>query len=371
MPEAIHPRPQPSSPTASPPASVIIVNYNGRDLLARCLPEVLAQAEVLAAEVIVVDNGSTDGSAELIACDFPQVRCIRTSQNLGFAEGCNVGVRAAQADRVVLLNNDAVPEPAWLVMLLAALEPPDVAVACSVVHDRNFPEPYALGTGSLSVIGHPVANAMVREDCPFYATGASLAFKRAICGEPFDRLYFAYYEDVLLSWRVRLRGYAVARALRSHVQHLGSATSSRNPVRAFTYRERNKLLTLLLCFEASTLVRLLPLYLFDAVVRLLEDLWRAMTGRPPAQAGSPPLRHKYAALLRALWWLLTHHREIAARRAVIQRSRRVADRAITSMLSARIFDDVVPTRAHTIANRLSSLYCRLVGIPTVERARPA
>jgi GT2 family glycosyltransferase len=349
-----------------PSASIVIVNYNGYDLLVACLPPVLRETEQSGAEVIVVDNGSSDGSVELIEREFPVVRVVETDRNLGFAAGCNVGVRAAASDTVVLLNNDAIPEPGWLQHLLAALSEPNVAVACSVVHDHHYPEAYALGTGSMSVIGHPIASAMHRADRPFYATGASLAFKRDLCGEPFVPMFFAYYEDVLLAWEVRLLGYEVARALGSHVQHLGSATAQREAGRSFSYRERNKLLTLLLCYEHATLLRLAPLYLFDGVVRLLEDLWLAMNGGTGGQAGAPPLIPKYFRLLKALSWLLLYRRSIAVRRAAVQRARRLDDGAITPLLSGKIFDDVLSSRAHTIANRIALIYCRIAALPTVE-----
>ncbi len=349
-------------------ASVIVLNYNGRDLLPACLAPTLVQAEHIGAEVIVVDNGSSDGSVELLQRDFPTVRVIQAPRNLGFAEGNNVGVRAAESDTIVLLNNDAVPDAHWLTRLLAALDDPDVAVACSVVHDRDYAEAYALGTGSLSVIGHPVAGAMRRMDRPFYATGCSLAFKRSLCGEPFDPILFAYYEDVLFSWHARLRGFEVARALGSHVQHLGSATARRDPGRAFFLRERNRLFTLLVCYEQSTLARLVPLYIFDALVRLGEDVYRALTGRPAAQLGAPPLARKYLLLLQAVAWLVQHGPAIADRRREIQRRRTLRDGAITPLLSAKVFDDVVPSRIHTVANHLARTYCRLARIHTIESA---
>src|SRR5688572_6609416 len=131
-----------------PSASIVIVTYNGRTLLESCLAAVLPQATEQAAEVIVVDNGSSDGTIEYLTAHHPQVRIGGSDRNLGFAEGCNLGVRHAGADRIVLLNNDAVPAPGWLSELLAALDRPWTALACSVVHDEGFPEPYALGTGS-------------------------------------------------------------------------------------------------------------------------------------------------------------------------------------------------------------------------------
>src|SRR5207302_2177616 len=138
--------------------SIVIVSYNGCDLLASCLSETVAQAREADAEVILVDNASRDASVEYVRKHFPSVVVVRNARNEGFAGGCNAGVRAARGSIIVLLNNDAIPNPGWLPELVTALDPEDVAIACSVVHDSRFPEAYALGTGSFSVIGHPIPN---------------------------------------------------------------------------------------------------------------------------------------------------------------------------------------------------------------------
>jgi GT2 family glycosyltransferase len=352
------------------PASIVIVNFNGRRFLGACLEATLAQAHAEGAEIIVVDNASTDGSQALVRAAFPSVRLIQIIRNVGFAEGCNVGVRAATGDPIVILNNDAVPDPGWLHSLLTALEPPDVAVACSVVHDPHFPEAYALGTGTVSVIGHPISRVLADLGQPFYATGCSLAYKRHILGEPFEPIYFAYYEDLLLSWRARLCGFRVARALDSSVQHLGSATASRYPSITSFYYERNKLLTLLVGFETATLWRLAPLYGFDAALRLAEDL--SLIARQPGAIHRtlPRVARRYAILARGLTWLFTHRDQVRHIRQRVQAGRRVRDDQITPLLSGKIFEDYVPTKAHSFGNSLSQLYCHWLGIVTAERPGP-
>ena len=346
--------------------SIVIVNYNGRALLAACLPPVLAQATNLKAEVVVVDNGSSDGSAEYVEQAFPKVLVVGNRRNEGFAGGCNAGVRAARGEAIVLLNNDAVPEEGWLQDLVQALVPDDVAVACSVIQEERYPDAYALGTGTISVIGHPVPSVLDDVEHPFYASGCSLAFKRGLFGEPFDPLFFAYYEDTVLSWRAHLRGYRVARALGSRVHHIGSATASRELGTAAFYWERNKLLALLLCYERATLRRLLPLYVFDAVARVIEDIWLLARGRRAPHA----VVARYVAALRALGWLWGHAAAVRARRQAIQAERSVTDDAITPLLSGKIFDDHVPTFGHSAANALALAYCRLARIPTAETGSP-
>jgi GT2 family glycosyltransferase len=351
-----------------PSASVVIVNYNGRALLDSCLNATLPQAAALGAEVILVDNGSTDGSVEYVQDHFPEVVLVQHPRNEGFAAGANSGVLAARSDRIALLNNDAVPEPDWLAELLRALDPGDVAIAASVVEELRYPPTYALGTGTISVVGHPIPNVLPDPTNPFYAAGTSLAFKRDLFPQPFDPLFFAYYEDMLLSWRARLRGFRVTRPIASRVRHVGGATARRRPDEAAFYWERNKLLTLLLCFERSTLLRLIPLYLFDGIARLTEEIWLVVRRHPSRPSHWYGLARHYAVVGRALAWLALHRREITVRRRAIQAERQIPDSAITAMLSGKIFDDYVPTTGHTVANTIALWYCRVVGARTAERA---
>jgi GT2 family glycosyltransferase len=107
-------------------ATVVIVSWNRVDLLRRCLPAVLAQELDPGDEfqVMVVDNGSRDGTAKMLAREFPGVRVVRNRENLGFARGNNVALRQVTSPFAVLLNNDAVPEPGWLRALLAPFAAP-------------------------------------------------------------------------------------------------------------------------------------------------------------------------------------------------------------------------------------------------------
>src|SRR5450432_2403635 len=92
--------------------SIVVVNWNSHDDLRACLASLRAQT-YRDLETIVVDNGSTDGSADMVATDFPEVRLLRETENLGFAEACNRGIEASQGAWAVMLNNDAVADPGW------------------------------------------------------------------------------------------------------------------------------------------------------------------------------------------------------------------------------------------------------------------
>ena len=122
------------------PVSVVIVNYNRAQLLCECVSSVLGQVS-RPAEVIVVDNGSSDGSADLVERSFGgEVRLIRLEKNLGFAGGNNVGIRAAGSEWIALINNDAVADPVWLSEMVRAVgQDPDIGlVACRIMRaDKN------------------------------------------------------------------------------------------------------------------------------------------------------------------------------------------------------------------------------------------
>ena len=347
-----------------PSVSVVIVNFNGRHLLESCLPATLGEVAQLEGEIILVDNASSDGSLTYVQTTFPQILLVENPRNEGFAGGCNAGVRVAKADVVVLLNNDAVPQPGWLRRLLDALEPANVAVAASVVQEARYPGAYELGTGSISVIGHPIPNVDHDPARPFYATGCSLAFKKPIFPEPFDPIYFAYFEDALLSWRAHLRGLLVARAVESKVTHLGSATALQQPTLAAYYWERNRILTLLLCYQRATLVKLIPLFIFDGFVRTAEDVWHTVSRR----RGAALTLRRWIISARALAWLVGHRSDVASSRRTIQQERKRGDQEIIRMLSGKIFDDHVPTWAHTIANHITLAYCRVAGLRTAEQS---
>jgi O-antigen biosynthesis protein len=115
-------------------ASVVIPNWNGRDLMERYLPSVVAaMAGNPANEIVVVDNGSTDGSADLLREHFPKVRVLALDRNLGFGGGSNAGFRAASNDIVVLLNSDMRVDPGFLQPLLDGFNDEKVfAVSCQI-----------------------------------------------------------------------------------------------------------------------------------------------------------------------------------------------------------------------------------------------
>jgi len=211
-------------------ATVVIPSWNARDLLATFLPSVVeALAANAANEIIVVDNGSNDGSAEFVRRQFPQVRVLALDHNLGFGGGSNAGFRAATNDVVVLLNNDMRVEKDFLAPLLAPFEDPLVfAVSCQIFFSdpNKVREETGLTQGWWENGGLRVrhrADPGIQEAFPcFYGGGGSCAFDRRKFLElgGFDEVLRPFYlEDTDLGYLGWKRGWKVLYQPKSVVYH--------------------------------------------------------------------------------------------------------------------------------------------------------
>jgi GT2 family glycosyltransferase len=262
--------------------SVVILNWNGLSLMQAYLPGVLAYTLVDDVEIVVADNGSTDGSLAYLAEFFPQVRLIDLGHNHGFAEGYNLALSQVDADYTVLLNSDVEVTAGWLPVLTDYLDThPDVA-ACQpkirALRDRACFEHAGAAGGFIDVLGYPFCRGRLlsavekdvgQYDTPidiFWATGACLCIRtddyRAVGG--LDARFFAHMEEIDLCWRLRSRGYRIACLPASTVYHLGGATLSKeNPHKTFLNYRNN----LLMLYKNLSRRSLLGVY----VLRLLMD----------------------------------------------------------------------------------------------------
>lgn len=332
--------------SGTPTISVVIVHYNGETLLDACLASVFAQP-YRPMEVIVVDNGSSDGSLAMVAQRYPDVRVLPQGENLGFAEGNNRGVAAATGEFVVLLNNDAEVTADWIPGLLETMADPAVALATSRVETDGVPERFYAMNGSLNPLGYNIMRVFTDLSRIFFAGGASVMFRRAEIPRPFLPEYFLYHEDVFLSWHMRLQGRDVRMAQRSLVYHRGSATTKSHPGAFVTfYQERNKLLNILLLFGGWTIIRLLPLLLVEGLAKLLAGVltgWKSPRG-----------------IVRGYGWILTHTGWILEQRKALQGVRQVPDSAILGWMSGRLLDG--DGRNARVVNMCSRVYFRALGI---------
>ncbi|MGH7142163.1 MAG: glycosyltransferase family 2 protein [Candidatus Saccharimonadales bacterium] len=223
--------------------AVIVLNWNGKDSLKPCLESLLAQS--VQSTIFVVENGSTDGSLEYLKKSYPDLRLIVNQTNLGFAGGANCGIREAirnNFDYVGLFNNDAVADKDWLKNLVSVLDDrADIGiVTCKLVDANNkyldstgdtytvWGLPYPRGRGEL------VSTKYDDNTDIFAATGGASLYRVKMLEKVglFDEDFFAYYEDVDLSFRAQLTGWKVCYTPRAIAYHQIGATSSK--IKGFT-----------------------------------------------------------------------------------------------------------------------------------------
>lgn len=208
--------------------SIIIPNWDGKKLLEKNFLKVLTSVGK-DTEIIVVDNGSTDGSLDYLqemVLKNPPLRIVRFNQNYGFAYACNEGVKKTRGDIVVLLNNDVIPTKGFLRPLVNDFSDPSVFAV-------SFNEPqfsWAKGIFENGFLKHVPGPKSKKTHSSFWASGGSAAFRKRIWQElgGFDPLYYPFYwEDIDLCYRAWKRGYQILWEPRSIVHHQHQSTVSR------------------------------------------------------------------------------------------------------------------------------------------------
>ena len=248
----------------APKASVVIPNYNGARWLPDCL-DALAGQQFDDFEVIVVDNGSTDGSVTSIENRHLHVRLISLRENTGFARAVNRGIRETRADYVALLNNDTVVRPQWLGALVQLLEASSHEVAAVASLMLSLDEPNLVDdagdclswTGAAEKVGHgrPADEFRTRREV-FSPSGGATLYRRSFLEQMggFDEHFFAYLEDIDLGLRGRLAGYRYLLEPEAEVLHKGhgSAIRRRDYVRLLT---KNRLMVFAKNVPSSLLLK--------------------------------------------------------------------------------------------------------------------
>ena len=237
---------------SQPKASVIILAWNGMGYLEASLNAVLAQ-DYDDFEVVVVDNGSTDGSPDFVARRYPQVHLIRSETNLGFSAGNNLGMQHASGEILVLLNQDTVVQQGWLAALVAAFERrPDAGIVGSKILEPDgqtlqhagghIERPLVLGQH----YGHgELDEGQYDEPCQVeYVTGAAMALRRDLLskiGNLDEGFYPGYFEDVDFCLRARAAGCSIWFEPQAVLHHHESASMRRDSLTGHYYYYRNRL----------------------------------------------------------------------------------------------------------------------------------
>lgn len=216
--------------TSRDAVSVVIANWNGVLHLARCLDAVFDQTH-LPAEVVVVDQGSTDGSRELIQTAYLDVRLIARPNNEGVSRGWNLGIEASASPFILILNTDVFLNRDFLCEALRAISSAsDIGSVAAKIYKADTDQIDNVGL-FLQRWFRPVNSLNVTQpEFVFAASGSVLLCRREMLddvrvdGEVFDEQFFAYLEDIDLAWRAQLRGWRCLYAPKAVAHHVGSAS---------------------------------------------------------------------------------------------------------------------------------------------------
>lgn len=271
-----------------PLISVVVLNWNGGEYLRACLDSIFRQ-DYDRLEVIVVDNGSTDRSVEVIRACYPTVRVIENGRNIGFAAGNNVGIREAAGDYILILNNDAELEVDCISVMRRAIEIETVYGACASKILLKFeedlldaagivvcPDGLSIGRGRLERGG---TYDNVEE--VFFGSGCCILCRKEMLedvklgNQYFDETFFMYADDTDLGWRAALRGWRCIYEPGARAYHLHSASSETySPLKAFLV-ERNRIWIGFKYFPLSIL-----LYgQFFTIARYFFQAWGVFAGK--------------------------------------------------------------------------------------------
>ena len=244
--------------------AIVILNWNGADMLRRFLPSVLTNTPATLADIVIADNGSTDDSLAVLASEFPELRVITLDKNYGFAEGYNkaLGQIGDCYDYYLLLNSDIETPEGWFQPLADFMDThADVAACQPKLRAEHTPThfEYAGGAGGyIDYLGYPFCRGRVFECVEedrgqydivtdvFWATGAALMIRSQSYWDVggLDGRFFAHQEEIDLCWRLRARGYRIVCVPQSLVYHVGGGTLPKENPRKTFLNFRNNLLLL-------------------------------------------------------------------------------------------------------------------------------
>lgn len=253
--------------------AVVILNWNGKELLQQFLPSVIEHSKE--ATIYVADNASTDASVEYLKLNFPQVNIIQNNRNAGYAGGYNLALKSVKEDIHILLNSDVEVTENWLTPIIEVFdkEPETAAIQPKILdyHKKDHFEYAGAAGGYIDKFGYPFCRGRIFQELEedhgqynddqyiFWASGACLAIRKKAFDEVrgLDEDFFAHQEEIDLCWRLLNKGYKIKYVSASRIFHVGGATlQNMNPKKTF-FNFRNGLFLLLKNIEPSRLFYIL------------------------------------------------------------------------------------------------------------------
>ncbi len=257
--------------------AVVILNWNGKEMLEKYLPSVVQYSSLPGIEVIVADNGSADDSMLFLAEKYPEVRTIRLDKNYGFAAGYNNALEQVEADYYILLNSDVEVTEGWITPMTNLLDnEPDVAACMPKIlsyERKNYFEYAGASGGFIDRFGYAFCRGRIFDhleedhgqyDEPmdiFWATGACLCIRAKVFHRAggFDERFFAHMEEIDLCWRLQNAGYRIMVIPKSFVYHYGGgALPPENPYKTYLNFRNN----LLMLFKNLKLFQIFTIFQF-------------------------------------------------------------------------------------------------------------
>lgn len=311
-----------------PLVSVIIVNFNGKTHLEKCLNS-LNKVNYEKFEIILVDNNSTDNSVEFVQKNFTSIKIIKLDKNYGFAKPNNVGAKNAKGEFLLFLNNDTVVTPNFIIeMIKVVKQNPEIAICQSLLLKPNDNGVDSAGD-FVDIFGRAYGSRTLPSNVDYIlsARGASMLVIKEIFWKlrGFDDKFFVSFEDVDLGWKAWISGYKVVIVPKSVVYHLGGKTVSKMKEEIQFHGSKNTLVLRLTNFETRYVVRSIFVLFFVTFFRRFFKI--SMIPDPEEPPPLPSVR----IMTKALSWVLKNWSYISEKRHFINSNRKLSTKELMEL----------------------------------------
>ncbi|HLE07154.1 MAG TPA: glycosyltransferase [archaeon] len=339
-----------------PDLSIATVNWNGKAFLESFFSSIEKQKfPKHSLEVVMIDNGSSDGSVNFVEKHFPFVKIIQLEKNVGFSKAANIAYESCMSDFVMVAGNDTIlPEDFGKNFLSEAK---DFGAAITVANDYPFGSDLSTfrPMDTINIIcGNSVGVVKDYNSSAIPRCAVFIADKKQVGERLFDPDYFAYGDDTWMCFRLLLQGKKILYSKKCKVWHYGAGTGSRISTLSF-FTERNRLLNIITFFKLSTIIKILPLIIFDFLVKFFSFL---LTGN----------LKRMSNFLKAHLWFILYFEKVLQKREKIQKERRLNDDILVSKMSYKLYGHqrTKDSFLFKLLDLFSLNYCKLVRLRIYE-----